>query len=281
MRTKLTIAVILSWFLLLSGACTPSLPVTTTPAETLVPAGYTYIDYPSSNTSSEQLMFELTKVVWGPYSIYILGSTELAEGTRLRAYLYKDDKAIDWWPKDRAVRPEKGTWEFNVKSNDTGVPEELPEFERGYSLWIFDIDNAEVTAQLSLDSPGPPFETKIPGSAATIILELEGSRWQLSSLNGTKLLSSANITLEFKQGKAGGMTDCNRYGGGYVIKAPNLINIYQIVTTMLLCPNGSERQSDVYLGYLNNAICYRIIDKHLEMYDVKTNNRTLVFERLQ
>lgn len=64
-----------------------------------------------------------------------------------------------------------------------------------------------------------------------------------------------------------------------MIKAPNLINIYQIVTTLLLCPGGSDGQSDIYLGYLSKAICYRIADERLEMYDVITNNRTLVFER--
>lgn len=280
MRTKLTIAVIFLGLLLFLRACASSSPTTVAPTDTLAPGGYTYIDYTSSNTTVPELgKLRLDKAIWGPYSIYFFGSTSLPEGIRLKTQLYKDKQAVGWWPEYLHVRLADGTWELSVKARESEAPEELPGFERGYSLWIWNVDFPAITAQLSLDSPGPPLETRIPGSNGAVTLELQGSRWQLSSLNDTKPLFNTKITLEFREGWATGMSDCNHYGGGYVIKAPNLINIYDCATTLLSCGERSDKQSEVYLSYLHDAICYRIVDEHLEMYDVITNNRTLVFER--
>jgi heat shock protein HslJ len=281
MRIKLFAIASLSLLLLIPGACTSPLTTTTnpTPADTLAPTGYIYIDCAGGNTPpSQQGKLALTKVIWGPYSIYVFGTADLAEGARLRAQLYKDDKAIDWWPPDYGMHLQNGKWETSVKARESDVPDELPEFGQGYSLWIWNMDNPAMTAQLSLDSPGPSMETRIPDSDGPVIAELEGSKWQLVSLNGTALLPGTTITLEFQDGKATGRSDCNYYGGGYVIKAPNLINIYELVTTQLSCGERSDKQSEAYLQYLDKAICYRVIGNRLELYDVITNKSTLIYE---
>ena len=280
-------------FLLLAGGCTPpspttpvpgdnstpSPPTTAAPADTRLPAGYTYIDHPDSQTTTPgEGEFRLDSVIWGPLSMYLFGSASLGEGAWLKAYLYKDGEDVSWWT-DQRTHLRDGRWEFRVKAGQYGAPEELPAFGPGYSLRITNTGNQVETAQLSLGVPGQPGETQIPGSEGTPLLELEGSRWQLSYIDDAKPLFDTKITLEFHEGKATGMSDCNYYGGGYVIKAPNLINIYELITTALSCGERSDRQADVYLGYLRNAICYRITDEYLEMYDVITNERTLVFER--
>jgi heat shock protein HslJ len=283
MRTKLTLVTILLGFLIIPGACTPSPSLETTvppPTDTCYPAGYSYIDYTSGNDSlSRQGKFELTRVVWGPFSIYVLGSADLAEGTRIRAKLYKDDKAIVWWPANYGAKLVDGVWDFYLKAGEFNTTEELPEFGPGYSLWIWNTDDPAITAQLSLASPGPPEETRIHSSEGAVTLELDGSKWQLVSLNGTVPLSNTQITLEFQEEQATGRSGCNFYGAKYLTKAPNLLNLLDLTVTLIGCDEPILAQEQAYIQYLNKAICYRVDGNSLELYDVITNKRTLVFER--
>lgn len=282
MRTKLTVVVILSGLFLLIGACNPSSPAIVTPMDIYTPAGYTYINYTGDNTTVPgPTELRLDKLIWGPYSISFFGSTGIPKGIRLNNQLYKDNQAVDWWPEYLHMQLDNGTWEFSVKSHGHGAPDEFPGFGQGYSLQIWGVDIPTLVGQFSLDSPGPPLETRIPDSDGLVTTELEGSKWQLVSLNGTGLLPGTTITLEFSEGKATGMSDCNRYGGGYAIKAPNLINIYELMNTELSCGELSDKQSEVYLQHLAKAICYRVVDNRLILYDVITNTSTLVFERQQ
>ncbi len=273
MRIKLAITVVLLALFVAVAACSP--PTVTGAPETNAPAGYVYIDYTSGNaTPTEPDLYRLEKAVWGPYSIYLFGSTSLPVGARrLDTRLYKDGQPVDWW-KGKLRRLADGRWELRVKANEWGTPEELPGYGRGYSLYIGSIDKP-----VSLDSPGAWAETRVPESGMGVLAGLEDSRWELVSLNGNRPLLFTKITLEFSEGTAGGMSDCNRYGGWYVTGAPDLIEIYEISTTQLSCGERSNRQSEVYLGYLGDAITYRIADKYLVMYDVITNNKTLVFKR--
>jgi heat shock protein HslJ len=263
----------------------PSAYIAKTPsADSGAPSGYTYIDYTGSSAAS-QGKFGLTKAVWGPYSIYLLGDTNLADGTWVRAKLYKDGTAVNWWPDNYGLHIQDGKWEFHVKARESGSPEimpgleELPEFEHGYSLRIWSMDSPDVTAELSLDSPGPPAETRIPDSDRAVNTELEGSKWQLVSLNGSAPLTGTTITLEFNKDEAAGRSGCNYYGGRYLTRNPNIIHIYGMTTTLLGCDQPILEQEQAYTQYLNKAVCYRIENDKLELYDVITNNRTLAFER--
>jgi len=254
------------------AACSP--PAVTGAPETNAPVGYVYIDYTAGDATAEQGLYWLEKAVWGPYSIYLFGSASVPVGARrLNTRLHKDGQPVDWWT-GKLRRLADGRWELRVKASWFENLEELPPFGPGYSLFIGDWDTP-----LSLDSPGAQAETHVPESGTGTPAELEGSRWQLVSLNGSKPLLFAKITLEFSEGTASGMTDCNHYGVRYVTRSPDLIDIYEISQTQLSCGERSNRQSDAYLGYLGDAITYRIADEYLVMYDVITNKRTLVFKR--
>jgi len=271
---KIILAIIL--LLLLTGACNGPSP--TTPAATCYPAGYTYIDYSDGDsTVPEHGAFRLDKIIWGPFSVYLFGSVELPQEISLRVQLYKGDQAVDWWPASYGARVQDSKWEFSMKTGENKAPEELPALEKDYSLRIWKTYDPAVMVQLPLVTPDRLIKTYEPGVGGEAI-ELEGSRWQLVSLNDTGLLPGTIITLKFQDGKATGSSGCNTYGGKYEKKAPNLLSICELVTTALYCGERINKQADVYLKSLRNAICYRVVDNHLELYNVITNNRSLVFE---
>jgi len=263
--------------LLLAGSCgaAPKTPA----AVCDNPAGYIYIDYSDGDsTIPEEGVFRLDKIIWGPFSVYLFGSADLGGETSLRVQLCKEGLAVDWWPESYGVRVRDGKWEFSVKACENKAPEELPALEKDYSLQIWKTHDPVVMVQLPLVTLDRQIQAYEPGAGGETI-ELEGSRWQLVSLNDTELLSGTIITLKFQGGKATGSSGCNSYGGRYHTKAPNLLNIYEIIITLLDCGEPVNNQAEVYLRYLHDAICYRVVDNHLELYDVITSNRSLVFER--
>jgi hypothetical protein len=121
-----------------------------------------------------------------------------------------------------------------VKACENKAPEELPALEKDYSLWIWRNQNPAVMVPLPLVTPDRLIETHelATGGETT---ELEGSRWQLVSLNDTELLAGTIITLKLQDMEATGSSECNLYGGKYKTKAPNLLNIYELTTTAMDC----------------------------------------------
>lgn len=155
---KIILAIILPVLLLLAGSCNEASP--TTPAAACYPAGYTCIDYSDGDsTIPEQGVFRLDKIIWGPFSIYIFGTVDLAEGARLQAQLYKDEQAVKWWPASHGTRVRDGKWETSVKAHQYGSPEELPDLDEGYSLRVWNRDNPIVMAEFSLTVSGQPHDS--------------------------------------------------------------------------------------------------------------------------
>jgi heat shock protein HslJ len=112
--------------------------------------------------------------------------------------------------------------------------------------WIFVIMVVLLAACVPVTGPepAPPPEE----------LELEGTRWQLETLNGAPVVSGTTITLQFDaDGRAGGNAGCNSYGGEYTLEG-NSIAFDEIVRTLMACLNdGIMEQEDAYLQALDNA----------------------------
>lgn len=246
-------------------------------AETCFPAGYQYLSYTHETTISPG-EFQLDSMAWGPFSVFITGSTSLAEGTRLNAYLLKDDEYVEWWPQQNAVVKD-GSFRFRAKAAVTEGIEELPPFEPGYLLRIISRQNKNDTVLLSLDTPSPvaiiPDSTALPEQP-----ELDETWWELISLNDSRLLPATKITISFYDGKATGKADCNHYGGDYTALANGLFNVPQYTMTALSCGKNSDLQSQAYLNCLLDAACYRVTADRMELFDTMTGKRTLLFKRV-
>jgi heat shock protein HslJ len=102
-----------------------------------------------------------------------------------------------------------------------------------------------------------------PGAMPTAVVEtpslptpapmedMEGSEWILSSINGQAPVQGTFITLQFKDGIAGGTSGCNSYGGQYSIEG-NRLTISEIASTLMACvePEGVMEQEQAYLQAL-------------------------------
>ena len=247
-----------------------------TPLATFGTVGYSHLEYPpGSATDSSQI--RLSRVIWGPFWVRFLGTTGLGDQLRLQAVLYRNGEPVDWWPQHQNVQVHAGTWEIGINANDYGVPSELPVLEPGYALEVFEGSYALISTKFDLDLPGLP-AGNIPTDNLTS--ELVDSRWALTSINGHSPVLFTHITLDFRGGSFGGSGGCNSYGGKYQTKAPNLINISSPISTQLGCWwQAITNQEETYLRTLHDAACYRIMGNRLELYDVVTNQRSLVFTR--
>jgi heat shock protein HslJ len=92
-----------------------------------------------------------------------------------------------------------------------------------------------------------------PGSSPQSV-ELEGTRWQLESLNGTPVVPGSTVTLQFDaENFAGGNSGCNSYGGSYSLDGSS-IEFSEIASTLMACmDDGIMDQEAAYLGALNSA----------------------------
>ncbi len=111
-------------------------------------------------------------------------------------------------------------------------------------------------------------------------IDLDGTKWVLTSLNGSGLVEGSNITLNFAEGQLNGFAGCNNYGAEYTSADEGTLTIPEIEITLQLCqtPEGIMQQEDAYIETLRNGAAYRIIDDRLEIGDA-SGETTLVFTR--
>jgi heat shock protein HslJ len=263
---------VLALLLGLAGCSSP-------PPPTCTPVEYFYADY-TSNGTSPSTGIQLTRVVWGPYLIRFLGTTSLGgKVVRLKAQLYKDDMPVDWWPEYQFVQLRDNTWTIALNANDYNTPVAFPNPEPGYSLKVFVSNYPQTSTEFPLD-----FSGSLPENATdnTTPSDLNGSRWILSSINGHRPLPFIRVTLYFDEESFHGSGGCNTYGGRYQTKVPNLFNISLLVMTELgYWWRAVNTQEEALVNALYNVACYRVVDDILELYDIWTNERSLVFKRLK
>ena len=121
----------------------------------------------------------------------------------------------------------------------------------------------------------------IPRSDANDSL-LDGTSWELSSIDGHSPLSGTHITLRFEDGRASGNAGCNGYGIAYEELKGGLIRFgaAEIPTEGCVDPPGIMRQEEDFVGALaaGMAASYRLAESELEIEsgDGETN---LMFTR--
>jgi heat shock protein HslJ len=115
-------------------------------------------------------------------------------------------------------------------------------------------------------------------------LDLVGTDWALTSLNGSSLIEDTEIALFFKEAYLGGTMTCNNYGGGpdsgkYTATDDGRLAIPQLAVTVQLCsePEGIMEQEAAYIEALHDSSAYRVIDGRLEIADAGGRTK-LVFE---
>jgi heat shock protein HslJ len=111
--------------------------------------------------------------------------------------------------------------------------------------------------------------------------DLENTTWKLASyFDGTALHdlpSSAEVTLTFQDGAAGGKSACNRYRSEVTI-GDGTLTFGMALGTKMACPPPLMEIEDAYLRTLESVATWRISDETLELRD-SAGKTLLVFAR--
>jgi len=100
---------------------------------------------------------------------------------------------------------------------------------------------------------------------------LEGSSWNLVTLNGQEPLPDTTITASFGAGGTlTGSDGCNRYSASYQVDG-SALSISPGISTMMACPEPIMGQAQEYMVALAAVASYQIQDDALELRDAADN----------
>jgi putative lipoprotein len=106
---------------------------------------------------------------------------------------------------------------------------------------------------------------------------LNGSAWNLTSLNGTPPVGEAAPTLSFEKDTLGGSAGCNSFGGNYTVNGDKLA-VSELISTMMACIDSKVmHQETVYLVALGKAQTFSIDGSSLHI--LSSDGVELVFTR--
>ncbi|WP_191057774.1 YbaY family lipoprotein [Geminicoccus harenae] len=104
------------------------------------------------------------------------------------------------------------------------------------------------------------------GAAAT---GLAGRSWWLGALNGQEVTGTANVphlVFDDSEGRFHGSGGCNRIGGSYALAGDaGELDIGQIVSTKMACPDEGRPTEQEFLDALARANGYRIEGRELHL----------------
>ena len=101
--------------------------------------------------------------------------------------------------------------------------------------------------------------------------DLNGTEWQLTSLNGSLLPENIHITLRFEEGQAGGTAACNGYGAAYSQDGTDL-TFDQMMSTEMWCEGVMDYEAN-YLAALSLAKSFQLENNVLSLLD---ENRAVI-----
>jgi heat shock protein HslJ len=84
---------------------------------------------------------------------------------------------------------------------------------------------------------------------------LEGTEWELVSINGVEPIEGTKITLRFQDGRVQGSSGCNTYSGEYTLGDDGAFQAGPIAATEMAClePEGAMDQESNYLQVLQGG----------------------------
>lgn len=97
--------------------------------------------------------------------------------------------------------------------------------------------------------------------------------WSLSSLDPQQF----TITAQFDEGRIGGTSAVNSYGGDYSTGSGGAFSVGEIAQTLMAGPEEDMRAEAAYHELLRAAQSYRLDDTTLTLFD-GNGNESLVFE---
>jgi hypothetical protein len=224
----------------------------------------------SSKVSSPYDIFSFSRVIWKTNGIFLRGTANLNDGSKLNIQIYKNDSPVDWIPEITTICIGKG-WKADLMPVTT--PYQFPQIEQGYSIKIRAEDNYRFVATFPLPYPLPTYSANN---------DLIASHWKLVSLKGKVLIPGTNITANFGIGDFNnivvrGNSSVNSYGGYCETYAPDDIIVYHIDETLIGSSAEYIQQENAYLECLRYAFTYKIVSNNLEIFDAQ-KTKILVFE---
>lgn len=110
--------------------------------------------------------------------------------------------------------------------------------------------------------------------------ELDGTAWNLLSVEGRPAVEGTAVTLEFADGLVQGNGGCNSYGGPYTLVDPGVLSILDVARTEMGCLDQDAMDQEIaYFNSLARATTYEIGDVGLTLFDAR-GETLLVFGRM-
>jgi heat shock protein HslJ len=117
--------------------------------------------------------------------------------------------------------------------------------------------------------------------SSTSAAALAGSSWRLTGWSvSSQDPNDFTITAEFKDGRIGGKSAVNQYGGPYTASDDGSISFGDLVSTMMAGPEPDMKAEQTYLELLAAAKKFRIEGDTLTLSDAQGND-SLIYSRSQ
>ena len=110
------------------------------------------------------------------------------------------------------------------------------------------------------------------GGGSTSAASLAGTSWKLTGWSvSSQDPNDFTITAEFKDGRIGGTSAVNRYGGPYTAGDDGSFSTGDLVSTMMAGPEQDMRAEQTYLKLLPEAKKFAVDGKTLTLSDANGN----------
>jgi heat shock protein HslJ len=117
--------------------------------------------------------------------------------------------------------------------------------------------------------------------SSTSAAALAGASWRLTGWSvSSQDPNDFTITAEFKDGRIGGRSAVNQYGGPYTAGDDGSISLGDLVSTMIAGPEQDMRAEQTYLKLLAAAKKFRVEGDALTLSDAQGND-SLIYSRSQ
>jgi heat shock protein HslJ len=115
------------------------------------------------------------------------------------------------------------------------------------------------------------------GGGSTSAASLAGTSWKLTGWSvSSQDPNDFTITAEFKDGRIGGKSAVNQYGGPYTAGDDGSFSVGELVSTMMAGPEPDMRAEQIYLKLLAEAKQFKVDGKTLTLSDAN-GNESLIY----